>query len=707
MAKYPYQDSSLSIEERAKDLLSRMSIAEKTSQLLHESKAVERLDVPEYNWWNECLHGIARAGKATIFPQAIGMAAAFDEEMMYRVADAISDEARAKYHENIRRGSHGQYRGLTFWTPNINIFRDPRWGRGQETYGEDPFLTTRLGVSFVKGLQQEKQGVMKAAACAKHYAVHSGPEALRHEFDAKATPKDMRETYLPAFEALVKEAKVESVMGAYNRTNGEVCCGSKTLLKDILRDEWGFTGHVVSDCWAIRDFHEFHKITKTPFESAALALNNGCDLNCGCTFEVVLDAIEMGLISEQTIDNALMNLLRTRIKLGLFNSPDKDPWSGIPLSVVDCEKHRALAREVAAKSLVLLKNSNNILPLDPAIGKLYLTGPNAVNIAALIGNYYGVNDRIITPLEGIAGAVSATTVVDYRPGALLDRKNPNPVEWAIFEARTADAVIAFLGIDGSIEGEEGDAIASNEKGDRASIELPGDQLAFFRKLKDQGKPVIAVIFGGSPIALGELHELADAIIWAWYPGEEGGNAIADVIFGKTAPSGKLPLTFPKSLAQLPAYEDYSMKGRSYRYMNEDPLYPFGFGLSYCDFLYSDIAASSATLAQGQTLKLQCTLTNSGTRECTEVAQLYVSAADAPFTVPRCDLRAFARFTLAAGERKTIDFTLPSDAFGLIDDEGNRYWHKGTFTVTIGGASPGKRSRELGAAESLEIKIQTQ
>ncbi len=703
---YPYNNPELSVEERAKDLISRMTLEEKATQLLHSSAAVKRLDIPEYNWWNECLHGVARAGKATIFPQAIGMAAAFDEAMMFRIASAISDEGRAKYRESSENGNRGIYRGLTYWTPNINIFRDPRWGRGQETYGEDPHLTSRLGVAFVNGLQQVKNGVMKAAACAKHYAVHSGPEALRHEFDAKVTQKDLRETYLSAFKALVTEARVESVMGAYNRTNGEVCCGSRTLLTEILRGEWKFTGHVVSDCWAIRDFHEFHKVTSTPEESVALALNNGCDLNCGCTFESLLSAVEEGLVTEEAVDNALFNLLQTRFKLGLLNPPDKDPWYDTPLSVVDSDEHRSLAREAAVKSMVLLKNDNAVLPLSPSTRRIYVTGPNASNIDALIGNYYGMNGRIVTPLEGIAAALPESATAEYRPGALLDRKKPNPIDWATFEAKQSDVTIAFLGIDGSIEGEEGDAIASHDKGDRSSIELPAGQLDFLRKIKSHGKPVVAVIMGGSPIAIQEVHELADAVLWAWYPGEEGGNAIADVIFGKSPVAGKLPVTFPKSLDQLPPYEDYSMKGRTYRYMTEEPLYPFGFGLTFSPFEYGEISISSGTIKRDGEVSVTVPITNTGTIDSDEVVQLYISAKDAPFDVPRYDLRGFQRISLKAGESKDVDFILTADDMMLINDAGEEVWHTGSFTVHAGSCSPGARGEALGAPKGRTVSIQT-
>jgi beta-glucosidase len=702
--QYPFQNPELSHDERARDVISRLTLEEKAGLLLHGSKPVPRLGIPEYNWWNECLHGVARAGRATIFPQAIGMAAAFDDTLMNRVASAISDEARAKHAAAVKAGNRGWYKGLTFWTPNINIFRDPRWGRGQETYGEDPYLTSRLGVSFVKGLQQEKNGRMKAAACAKHFAAHSGPEALRHEFDATVSEKDLRETYLPAFKALVTEAKVESVMGAYNRTNGEPCCASPTLIQKILRKEWGFKGHVVSDCWAIMDFHLNHKITKTVEESAALALNNGLQLNCGCAFDAILPAVEQGLVSEKVLDEALYDLFVIRFKLGLLDPEERNPWRDIPESVIDCDRHRALARETAAKSIVLLKNDNNLLPLGKNLKKVYITGPNATNIDAMLANYYGMNSRIVTPFEGITGKITEDMNVDYRLGSLLDRDKPNPVDWASFEAKNNDVVIACLGIDGSLEGEEGDSLASPYKGDRLSIEMPRAQVDFLKKLKIHGKPVVAVILGGSPIELGEVHELADAIIWAWYPGEEGGNAIADVLFGDTAPAGKLPITFPKSLAQLPPYESYSMEGRTYRFMKEEPLYPFGFGLTYAPFRFGDLKTDRKELKEGDSLAVSVTLTNTGTCDSDEVVQLYVTDLEATTRVPLSTLRGFRRVHVKKGASETIRFDLTTEALKLVDDSGREILEKGDFRITVGSCSPGARGTALGAPEPVSTVI---
>nr|HPR31443.1 glycoside hydrolase family 3 C-terminal domain-containing protein [Prolixibacteraceae bacterium] len=580
-----YKQWDKSIDDRVGDLIRRMTPDEKISQMMYNSPSIERLDVPAYNWWNEGLHGVARAGRATVFPQAIALAATFDTDFLFRVATVISDEARAMHHASLRRGHRLQFAGLTLWSPNINIFRDPRWGRGQETYGEDPFLTSEMGKAFVKGLQGDDPNYLKTAACAKHFAVHSGPEKLRHSFDAQVTDKDLRETYLIAFEALVK-AGVESVMCAYNRTNGQPCCAHSLLLKKVLREEWAFTGHVVSDCWALVDFYQGHKVCCDSVEAAALALKAGVNLNCGSVYPSLVDARKQGLVTEEEIDAALAPLLRTRFKLGLFDPPGSTPWDSLPESLIDCDEHRALARKAAVQSMVLLKN-NGILPLRNDHAKYFVTGPNATSIEALLGNYHGVSSRMVTFLEGIAAAVEPGSQVQYRPGIVLDRPNVNPIDWALDEARNSDVIICVLGINSYLEGEEGDSILSPTSGDRFEYDLPKHQIDFLQKLcRGREKPVVAVITGGSPMNLAPVHALADAVVLAWYPGEEGGNGLADILFGKEAPSGKLPVTFPKSFDQLPPYEDYSMAGRTYRFMTEDPLYPFGFGLSYSSFAMS-------------------------------------------------------------------------------------------------------------------------
>jgi beta-glucosidase len=682
-------------ETRIKELVSKMTLEEKVSQLSFTSAAIPRLGIPEYNWWNECLHGVARAGTATVFPQAIALAATFDDELVREIATAISDEARAKYNEAIAQGNRGQYWGLTFWTPNINIFRDPRWGRGQETYGEDPCLTSRIGVAMVQGLQGDNPEQLKTAACAKHFAVHSGPEKLRHTFDAVVSPKDLYETYLPAFKDLV-DAGVETVMGAYNRTLGEPCCGSTYLLKEILRGKWQFKGHVVSDCWAIRDFHLNHKVTSAPEESAALALNAGCDLNCGCTYPELTVSFKKGLVVEEAINTALTRLLRTRFKLGMFDPPQDDPWSGLKKEVINCEKHQNLAKKAAEKSIVLLKNDKKLLPLDSSPKGILLVGPGAANPHTLFGNYYGITPRFVTILEGLAGKIQDKFGInmEYRQGCLqYDENHPSNVPFGL--SGTTDLVIAVLGLDGAMEGEEGDAIASDSNGDRDRIELPPWQLAYLRKLRDGGKPVVLILTGGSPIAIPE--DSADAVIFAWYPGERGGEAIADIIFGDTVPSGKLPITFPVSTGQLPPYEDYSMKGRTYRYMTEKPLYPFGFGLSYTEFSFKGIELSSKTLVPDGKLNARVTVANTGSRDAENVIQLYISREGRGADDPFCSLRAFRRVAIPAGKTITADFPLETRDFESVYAQGERVLLPGSYRITAADAAPVPVSTERGAS----------
>jgi beta-glucosidase len=702
-----YLDPSLSPEERARDLVSRMTLDEKIDQLNFEAPAIERLGVPAYNWWNEALHGVARHGRATVFPQAIGLAATWDPDLIHRIASAISEEARAKFNAAQRLGNTGRYSGLTFWSPNINIYRDPRWGRGQETYGEDPYLTSRIGVAYVRGLQGDHPRYLKAAACAKHYAVHSGPEGERHSFDARPSLKDLWETYLPAFRALVTEAKVEIVMCAYNRVFGEPCCGSPLLLQDILRRQWGFKGHVTSDCWALVDFHQFHKVTRTPEESAALAFRTGVNVNCGSTSPYLRGAIKEGLITEAQIDEALVTLLQTRFRLGLFDPPEMVPFNRIGPEVINSPEHRLLAREAAAKSVVLLKNSR-VLPLRKDIRRLVVLGPNAADANILLGNYYGISGNLATVLEGIAAKVDPGAFVDYRHAFLLDRENINPVDWSIGEAQTADAVIVVMGLSGLLEGEEGESLASPTKSDRFDIGLPPNQVAYLKKLRAAvRKPILAVLTGGSPVAMPEVHELADAILYVWYPGEEGGHGIADVIFGDAVPSGRLPVTFPKSVDQLPPYTDYSMAGRTYRYMEQEPLYPFGFGLSYTRFAYSNPRVSAPSVRSGEAVEVTVTVTNQGPVAAEEVVQCYLSDLEASVPVPKHSLTGFQRIRLWEGESRDVTFRITPGMMELVNEQGQRVLEPGRFRVTVGGASPGPRAVALGAPTpaTLEYTVQ--
>jgi beta-glucosidase len=701
---FPFYNKNLSIEDRIKDLISRLTLEEKALQMTHNTPAIDRLGIPPYSWWNEALHGVGRSGVATVFPQAIGLGATFDSDLAFRVSSAVSDEARAMYNAAKAKGYYMQYGGLTFWTPNINIFRDPRWGRGQETYGEDPYLTSIMGSSYVRGLQGDNPDYLKTAACAKHFAVHSGPEKLRHEFNAVATPHDLWETYLPAFKALV-ETGVEAVMCAYNSTNGEPCCANNYLITDVLRNKWGFQGHVLSDCWAIVDFYNGHNVVSTSEEAAALAIKSGVSLNCGNTYPSLPEAVTQGLVTEKEINHELAILLKTRFKLGLFDPDGSNPYDNIPYDVINNAEHRKLAREVAQKSIVLLKN-NGVLPLKNDLSKYFITGPHAANADILMGNYYGVNPQMVTILEGIANAIAPGSQLQYRIGALLDRPNVNPQDWATGNAGNSDATIAVLGISGLLEGEEGESIASTTFGDRLDYNLPQNQIDFLAKLRQAAgkKPVIAVITGGSPMNLTEVTDLADAVLFVWYPGEEGGNAVADVVFGKVSPSGRLPITFPKTLDQLPPYEDYSMIGRTYKYMNEDPLFPFGYGLSYTNFTYGDAKVSSNSIAKGDNVTISVTVTNSGNVDSDEVVQLYVSDLAASVNVPNFQLQGVKRISLKSGESSEVTFEMTPKMFEIVDNDGNSLIEPGDFKIYVGGSSPMKRSFELGAPKMAEALI---
>jgi beta-glucosidase len=697
---------ALPLDTRVHDLISRLTPEEKVYQMMNSTPAIPRLHIPEYDWWNEALHGVARSGIATIFPQPIGMAATFDDSLVHQVADAISDEARAMYNAALKKGYHSQFGGLTFWTPNINIFRDPRWGRGQETYGEDPYLTSRMGVALVTGLQGDDPRYLKVAACAKHYAVHSGPERLRHQFDAEVSMHDLWDTYLPAFHALV-DARVEAVMCAYNRVDGEACCGNTYLLQDVLRQQWGFKGHIVSDCDAVADIYDGHKLVSSKTGAAALALQRGVNLNCGDTYLSLTDAVKQGLVTGGLIDSSLAVLLRTRFKLGLFDPAGSNPYDRIPESVINSSEHRALARKVAQKAIVLLKN-NGALPLSNGLKKYYVTGPNAASVDVLIGNYYGVNDRLVTILEGLAGQAQPGSQMTFRQGVLLDRKNVNPIDWASGEAKTADATICVMGISGMLEGEEGESLASPSFGDRLDYNIPAAQIAYLRKLKaGNAHPVIAVITGGSPMNLAEVQELADAVLLVWYPGEEGGNAVADILFGKVSPSGKLPVTFPRSYDQLPPYEDYSMKGRTYRYMSAEPLYPFGFGLSYTRFSYSGLSVSKKKIRRGETVTVEVTLTNTGkyAAAADEVAELYLTHENAGDSAALFALKGFQRVSLAPGDSTRVRFTLKPEQLAVVDAKGQRVVPEGKIRISVAGSLPTRRSEELGAAKGVETEIE--
>jgi len=802
---------------RVRDLVSRLTLDEKIAQMVHPASAIERLGIPRYNWWNECLHGLARAGVATVFPQAIGLAATWNVTLMHQVATVISDEARARHHDFVRRGVRDIYTGLTFWSPNINIFRDPRWGRGQETYGEDPYLTARLGVAFVRGLQGDDPRYLKLVATPKHYAVHSGPEPLRHHFDARVSERDLRETYLPAFEACVKEAGAFSIMGAYNRTNGEPCCASVTLLEQILRREWGFQGYVVSDCWAIEDIYRHHQVVETAEEASALAVKNGCDLNCGEAYLSLRRAVEQGLIDEATIDRAVERLFLARFKLGLFDPPEQVPYTQIPFAVNDSPPHRALALQAARESIVLLKNDHACLPLRKDIKSIAVIGPNADDLDVLLGNYSGTPSSAVTVLEGIRQKVSPATTVYYAPGCdiapgvptllpiqpaylrpartdngqrgltgayygnarfegtpaftrvdasidfwwkessplggyttddfsirwtgamipplsgpyqlavtgcsgyrlyldgqevipsaysehhIVTRSYPVELEagrlyhiqldylsdgrdprirllWAmpgqenaaqaLAIAQKAEVIVAVMGLSPTLEGEEMKVqVEGFAGGDRTDITLPRTQEELLQQIHALGKPVVLVLLSGSALAVNWADEHLPAIVAAWYPGEEGGTALADVLFGDYNPGGRLPVTFYRSLEQLPPFEDYNMTGRTYRYLTDRPLYPFGHGLSYTRFEYSHLRVTpQQTTPDGQVL-ISLDVRNLGDRAGDEVVQLYVRYPHSQVTRPLKELKGFARITLAPGETKTVAFTLAARQLACYGPDG--------------------------------------
>ena len=728
--------------KRAEELVDRMTVEEMASQLRFDAPAIERLGIPEYNWWNEGLHGVARAGTATMFPQAIALAAAFDDELMRDVGDVISTEGRAKYNESVRHGDRDIYKGLTFWSPNINIFRDPRWGRGHETYGEDPYLTGVLGCAFIRGLQGEGDGVpyLKLAACAKHFAVHSGPEAVRHSFDARVSEKDLRETYLPAFEHCVREAHVESVMGAYNRTNGEPCCGHTHLMKEILRGEWQFEGHFVSDCWAVQDFHMHHHVTNSAEESAVLALESGCDVNCGCTYQKIMNAYGLGMVSRETIRESAVRLFTTRYLLGMF---EETPYDAIPYEKVDCAEHRALAVKAARESLVLLKN-DGILPLSrERIRTLAVIGPNADSRRALIGNYHGTASEYVTVLNGIREQAGDDMRILYSEGSHLFLEKGDVLakpHHLISEAQTvaehADAVVLCLGLDETLEGEEGDAGNADASGDKKDLQLPASQRRLLERVLAVGKPTIVCMLAGSAIDMKLASERASAILQVWYPGALGGRAVAEALFGVYSPSGKLPITLYRDLDGLPEFTDYSMKGRTYRYLENEPLYPFGYGLSYgkitlkeCGIVTGGVGASGETNVSGREelsagkgvplkegsadvlqvitlgkqdyekaaregLTLYVVLRNESGRDLSEVLQVYVRVEGSENEVRNHRLCAFRRISLKPDEQKRVALEIRAQAFATVNEQGESYADGEGAKLFVGFGQPDARTAEL-------------
>ena len=695
---------------RAEELVAQMTLEEKVMQTMHHAPAIERLGIKAYNWWNEALHGVARAGTATVFPQAVGMAAAFDEELMEQVGDAVSTEARAKFVMQQEGDDEDIYKGLTFWAPNVNIFRDPRWGRGHETFGEDPYLTSRLGVRYIMGLQGHDEKYLKTAACAKHFAVHSGPEDVRHSFDACVNEQDLRETYLPAFQACVQEAGVETVMGAYNRTNGEPCCGSGRLLRDILRKEWGFEGHVTSDCWAIKDFHEQHCVTATPVESVSLAMNNGCDLNCGSLFLYLEQAVKEGLVDEKRLDEAVVNLFTSRMKLGVFDEKGENPYDKITNTLVDSPKMRRLNEQVAERCVVLLKNDNQILPLQKEkLHTIGVIGPNADNRRALVGNYEGTASRYVTVLEGIQDYVGDEVRVLYSEGCHLYKDRTSGLAQENDRAsevrgvcRESDVIIAVMGLDASLEGEEGDTGNEYGSGDKPNLNLPGLQHDILKIAKESGKPVILVLLTGSAMAVTWEDAHLDAILQGWYPGAQGGAAIARILFGEANPEGKLPVTFYRTTEELPAFEDYSMKGRTYRYMKQKALYPFGYGLSYTTYSYENAKLVSDDICGEAGVILRAEVRNTGVMDGTETVQIYVGLERDE--APNPQLKKIVKVPLKAGESKQIEAVLPKEAFMLYDEKGEHVLYPGTYHIYMGGSQPDARSLELTKKEVCHFTV---
>ncbi|HMH23322.1 MAG TPA: glycoside hydrolase family 3 N-terminal domain-containing protein [Puia sp.] len=690
-----FRDATQPVSARVHDLLVQLTPAEKVSLLGFRSKPVERLSIPAYNWWNEALHGVARAGEATVFPQAIGLAATFNNALMLAEATIISTEARAKYNLTAGVGKSLQYMGLTFWSPNINIFRDPRWGRGQETYGEDPFLTAQMGVAFIKGLQGNDPRYLKTSACAKHFAVHSGPEADRHTFDVQVDEKDLRETYLYAFKKLV-DSGVESVMCAYNRVNGEPCCTGPTLLLHILRNEWKFKGHVVTDCGALDDVFARHKTLAGPVETAAAAIKAGVDMDCSSILQDdALKAVGQGLINLAQVDSALAPLLRTQMKLGFFDEKTKVPFSSYGADSVHNLAHVALARTAAQQSMVLLKNDKNILPLQKEkYPSLMITGPNSFSIDALSGNYHGVSPEMVTFLEGITAAVGPGTRIEYDQGC--DYKDS--VHFGgIWAASNSDVTIAVIGLTPVMEGEEGDAFLAPHGGDRVDLSLPAAHIAFLKALrKGVGhKPIIAVVTAGSAVDISAIEPYADAIILVWYPGEQGGNALADILFGKVSPSGHLPVTFYRSLGDLPSYRDYGMKGRTYRYYTGPVQYPFGYGLSYTTFGYTwEKPLKKTAYAAKDTLSFSIVVHNSGAMDGDDVVQAYIQYPSLE-RMPVEELKAFRRVNLSHNGTKEIGFSIPLNELQKWDLSKNRWnLYAGVYKIVLGSDS---RDEKLSAA----------
>jgi len=703
---YDFQNPSLSIEKRVTDLVSRLTLEEKVSQMLNATPAIERLGIPAYDWWNECLHGVARTKfKTTSYPQAIAMAATFDAGAMKTMGDYTAEEGRAVYNESNRNNSHIRYVGLTYWTPNINIFRDPRWGRGQETYGEDPFLTATMAKAFMSGLQGNDPKYLKAAGCAKHYAIHSGPEPSRHVFDVNVSDHDLWDTYLPAFKALVVDAKVAGVMCAYNAYAGQPCCGSDKLMIKILREDWKFAGYVTSDCGAIDDFWQRHKTSPDAESAATDAVLHGTDVECGnVTYKSLVKAVKDGQLSEKNIDASLKRLFTIRFRLGIFDPVEMVKYAQIPTTALESQPHKDHALKMARESIVLLRNKKDLLPLSKSIKKIAVLGPNADNGNTQLGNYNGQPSVVTTVLQGIKDKLKDTTKIFFsRATNFVDTTNPDFSE-LIDSLKDADAVIYVGGISPRLEGEEMKVSQQGfSGGDRTTIALPTIQTNFLKALKAAGKPIIFIMMTGSAVAIPWEAEHIPAIINAWYGGQAAGTAVADVLFGDYNPSGRLPVTFYKGDDDLPSFEDYSMANRTYRYFKGEALYPFGFGLSFTTFRYSNLHLSKNTITKNESLQAEATITNTGRYKGDEVVQLYI-VHDGIDYAPLQALKGFKRMTLSAGQSQKVSFTVTPELLKLIDDKGNSTFTPGKVKIIIAGSSPSKRNEGLGAAKAGEASL---
>jgi beta-glucosidase len=707
----PYQNTKLPFETRVNDLVSHMTLEEKVSQMVDQAPAIPRLGIPQYNWWNECLHGVARSGLATVFPEPIGSAASFDADLVNRIGNATSDEARAKYHDFIRQDKRGRYQGLTFWSPNINIFRDPRWGRGMETYGEDPYLTSIMGVNFIKGLQGDDPKYLKLVATAKHYMVHSGPEAERHRFNATTDPYDFVDTYLPAFKKSVQDAGTYSIMSAYNSYNGVAAPANIFLLSKVLRQELGFNGYVVSDCDAVSDIYHGHKEAANREQASVMAVTAGNDLNCGNTYTALVDAVKSGLITEDKINTSVKRLFMARFKLGMFDPDNLVKYASIPYSAVNSTANQQLALEAARKSIVLLKNAKQTLPLSKSIKNLAVIGINADDARVLLGNYNGTPEKSITPLQGIKSKLPDANVVYARGCELAEwaaagdsikiKKN---FDQAVSVAQKADAVVMFLGLSQRLEGEEMKVKAKGfANGDRETIDLPKPQEDLIKAISALHKPLVLVLLNGSALAINWEAENVPAIIEAWYGGQAAGTAIADVLFGDYNPAGRLPVTFYKSTDDLPDFHDYSMRNRTYRYFSGEPLYPFGYGLSYTSFNYSDIKVPEKVLT-GQSYTITAQVKNTGKINGEEVVQLYVKRMDKDIRKPIIALKGFKRIYLKAGEVKTVSFMVNPESLSLVNEKGVQAEHSGSAQVFISGTQPDHEGHVANNVVAAKITI---